>query len=57
MSFTGFTTQGGVHACFPFYERLISCFRSETLPVKMCALQSEDYLECVTRRKEVATML
>jgi hypothetical protein len=53
MSFTGFGITGGVHACYPFYERLVSCAKRESLPIKMCALEGEDYLECIGRRKQV----
>ena len=53
MSYTGLNINGGVTLCYPFYERMISCTRRESLPVKMCALEAEDYLECVNRKKQV----
>jgi hypothetical protein len=53
MSFTGYGMQGGLNACYPFYERLVSCAKRESLPVKMCVLEGEDYLECIGRRKQV----
>eukprot|EP01017_Pseudomicrothorax_dubius_P000971 TRINITY_DN0_c3137_g1_i1.p1 TRINITY_DN0_c3137_g1~~TRINITY_DN0_c3137_g1_i1.p1 ORF type:complete len:101 (+),score=21.81 TRINITY_DN0_c3137_g1_i1:92-394(+) len=54
MAYNGFTSHGGVSACYPFYERFITCARDEPLPVKMCSLQAEDFIECLGRKKEYA---
>lgn len=53
MSFSGYGMQGGLNACYPFYERLITCVRREALPVKMCTLEGEDYMECIQKKKQV----
>merc|ERR1712224_28955 len=52
MSFTGFDMQGGVNQCYPFFQRLTSCIKGEVIPIKMCANESEDYLECLHRTKQ-----
>ena len=57
MSYTGLNINGGVTLCYPFYERMVSCTRRESLPVKMCALEAEDYLECVNRKMQVMNLL
>ena len=57
MAFSGFNSQGGVHPCFPFYERLIFCMKEEISPVKMCYPFTEDYLECINRKKQVIFFL
>ena len=57
MSFSGYNMTGGVHTCYPFYERLLSCVQRESLPIKMCSLEGEDFLECINRRKQVISLL
>eukprot|EP01016_Furgasonia_blochmanni_P000430 TRINITY_DN1008_c0_g1_i2.p2 TRINITY_DN1008_c0_g1~~TRINITY_DN1008_c0_g1_i2.p2 ORF type:complete len:176 (+),score=30.23 TRINITY_DN1008_c0_g1_i2:66-593(+) len=54
MSYTGFNIQGGIQQCYPFHERVISCIKRETLPVKACTVQAEDFLECLQKRKQYA---
>ena len=51
MSYTGLNTQGGIHHCYTFYERMIHCAKEETLPTKMCIPFVEDYLECTNKKK------
>ena len=36
MSYSGYNVNGGAHPCLPFYERMLSCIRRETLPLKLC---------------------
>ena len=36
MSYSGFNNNGGIHHCYTFYERMIMCTKSESLPLKMC---------------------
>ncbi|EWS74305.1 GRAM domain protein (macronuclear) [Tetrahymena thermophila SB210] len=54
MSYSGYSLNGGVHPCLPFYERMLQCAKSEALPIKMCTAQTEDYLECHHRKKQYA---
>lgn len=51
MSYTGLNAQGGIHHCYTFYERTVTCAKEETLPNKMCAPYLEDYLECLSGSK------
>lgn len=53
MSYTGINVNGGVTYCYPFYERLITCAKTEALPVKMCVPYGEDFYECLNRKKQV----
>ena len=51
MSYTGLNSAGGIHHCYTFYERMVSCAKEETLPTKMCLHKVEDYLECINKKK------
>ena len=53
MSYKGLNSAGGIHHCYTFYERMVSCAKEETLPTKMCLHKVEDYLECINKKKQV----
>ncbi|EGR32387.1 hypothetical protein IMG5_084860 [Ichthyophthirius multifiliis] len=53
MAHQGFNLNGGAHPCLPFYERMLDCIRAEILPLKMCTDETEDYVECHQRKKQV----
>lgn len=57
MSYSGFGLGGGTTACYPFYERMITCLQGEALPRKMCSLEGQDFLECLSRDKQVKIFL
>ncbi len=53
MSYLGLNMNGGIHHCYPFYENMISCAKTQLIPGKMCIREAEDYLECYQKKKQV----
>ena len=36
-----------------FHHRLVSCIKRELVPNRMCVIEGMDYLECISKRKQV----
>ena len=45
--YSGLNINGGIHHCFTFNERLMTCLRKELMPLKMCGVEGLDFLECI----------
>lgn len=41
-------------ACFPFYMRMLDCFKTEPAASKLCLHEFEDFYECKLKKKERA---
>ncbi|GAA5853932.1 hypothetical protein JCM8547_008161 [Rhodosporidiobolus lusitaniae] len=50
---SGFSYTGGRSRCFPFWQDFQKCYAGADVP-EQCALQKEDYLECLHHTKEVS---
>ncbi|GAA5871444.1 hypothetical protein JCM3774_005602 [Rhodotorula dairenensis] len=49
---SGYSYTGGRSRCFAFWQDFQKCYAGADVP-EQCALQKEDYLECLHHTKEV----
>lgn len=48
----GMSLGGGVHRCYPVWQKFEQCFKGESDPLVVCRDTFEDYGECYKRKKE-----
>ncbi len=46
-------SQGIIHPCYVFTQRLVSCIKREYYYSRMCQDEAEDFYECRMKRKIV----
>lgn len=42
------------HPCYTFHQRLLNCIKTEEMSSRMCFPETEDWMECKTRKKHRA---
>eukprot|EP00356_Strombidium_inclinatum_P006450 CAMPEP_0170488154 /NCGR_PEP_ID=MMETSP0208-20121228/6774_1 /TAXON_ID=197538 /ORGANISM="Strombidium inclinatum, Strain S3" /LENGTH=90 /DNA_ID=CAMNT_0010762639 /DNA_START=24 /DNA_END=296 /DNA_ORIENTATION=- len=42
------------HPCYTYHTRMTNCIKSEELSTRMCFEETEDWIECKSRRKHRA---
>jgi len=42
------------HPCYTYHQRMVNCIKTEEFNTRMCFEETEDWVECKTRRKHRA---